>query len=221
MHMHKSPFALILFLLFSLAGASSLLAQGGDEDLIQFSGVVITGDSLSPVPFTNVLIENTDKGTMTDYYGYFSFVAQKGDSILFSSIGYERRRFIIPDTLTTNRYSLIQILDKDTITLRETVIYPWPTREQFKQAFLEMEVPETDFDRAQRNLAQADMIARMDAAMPSGGETFKYSMQQYQQQIYYAGQAPPINVLNPVAWSQFIKAWKRGDFNSDRKRGGQ
>mgnify|MGYP000267475749 CR=1 FL=1 len=221
MHMHKSPFALILFLLFSLAGASSLLAQGGDEDLIQFSGVVITGDSLSPVRFTNVLIENTDKGTMTDYYGYFSFVAQKGDSILFSSIGYERRRFIIPDTLTTNRYSLIQILDKDTITLRETVIYPWPTREQFKQAFLEMEVPETDFDRAQRNLAQADMIARMDAAMPSGGETFKYSMQQYQQQIYYAGQAPPINVLNPVAWSQFIKAWKRGDFNSDRKRGGQ
>jgi hypothetical protein len=219
--MHKSPFALFLFLLFSLAGASSLLAQGGDEDLIQFSGVVITGDSLSPVPFTNVLIENTDKGTMTDYYGYFSFVAQKGDSILFSSIGYERRRFIIPDTLTTNRYSLIQILDKDTITLRETVIYPWPTREQFKQAFLEMEVPETDFDRAQRNLAQADMIARMDAAMPSGGETFKYSMQQYQQQIYYAGQAPPINVLNPVAWSQFIKAWKRGDFNSDRKRGGQ
>jgi hypothetical protein len=219
--MNKHHFSFVLFFFLSLAGASSLFAQEGDEDLIQFSGVVITGDSLSPVPFTNVLIENTDKGTMTDYYGYFSFVAQKGDSILFSSIGYERRRFIIPDTLTTNRYSLIQILDKDTITLRETVIYPWPTREQFKQAFLEMEIPDTDFDRAQRNLAQADMIARMDAAMPSGGETFKYSMQQYQQQIYYAGQAPPINVLNPVAWSQFIKAWKRGDFSSDRKRGGQ
>jgi len=219
--MHKSYFIAVFSFLLFFAGTSSLRAQDRDDDLIQFSGVVITGDSLSPVPFTNVLIENTDKGTMTDYYGYFSFVAQKGDSILFSSIGYERARFIIPDTLTTNRYSLIQILDKDTITLRETVIYPWPTREQFKQAFLDMEVPETDFDRAQRNLAQADMIARMDAAMPSGGETFKYSMQQYQQQIYYAGQAPPINVLNPVAWSQFIKAWKRGDFKSDRKRGGQ
>ncbi|MCZ4409609.1 carboxypeptidase-like regulatory domain-containing protein [Cryomorphaceae bacterium 1068] len=219
--MHKSHLILVFLILSILTGTTSLFAQGGDDDLIQFSGVVITGDSLSPVPFTNVLIENTDKGTMTDYYGYFSFVAQKGDSILFSSIGYERRRFIIPDTLTINRYSLIQILDKDTITLRETVIYPWPTREQFKQAFLAMEIPETDFDRAQRNLYQADMIARMDAAMPSGGETFKYSMQQYQQQIYYAGQAPPINVLNPVAWAQFVKAWKRGDFSSDRKRGGQ
>ena len=206
---------LICVLCFWFAfSAQELFAQ--DDDLIQFSGVVITGDSLSPVPFTNVLIENTNLGTMTDYYGYFSFVAQKGDSILFSSVGYERARFIIPDTLTTNRYSLIQILDKDTITLKETVIYPWPTREQFKQAFLEMELPITDVDRAAYYLAQADMIARMDAAMPSGGETFKYSMQQYQQQIYYAGQAPPINVLNPVAWAQFIQAWKRGDFKSKR-----
>jgi hypothetical protein len=210
----------ILLAFFSLL-ATAVLAQPDDDDLIQFSGVVITGDSLNPVPFTNVLIENTKRGTMTDYYGYFSFVAQKGDSILFSSVGFQRSRFVIPDTLTTNRYSLIQILSRDTVELREAVVYPWPTREQFKQAFLEMEIPETDYDRAQRNLAQADMIARMDAAMPSGGETFKYSMQQYQSQIYYAGQAPPINVLNPVAWAQFIKAWKRGDFKSDRKRGGQ
>lgn len=212
---------IIFCFLFFLSSVPAMAQPGGDEDLIQFSGVVITGDSLNPVPFTNVLIENTKRGTMTDYYGYFSFVAQKGDSILFSSVGYQRARFIIPDSLTTNRYSLIQILRKDTIELRETIVYPWPTREQFKQAFLEMEIPETDYDRAQRNLAQADMIARMDAAMPSGGETFKYSMQQYQSQIYYAGQAPPINVLNPVAWSQFIKAWKRGDFKSERKRGGQ
>jgi len=55
--------------------------------------------------------------------------------------------------------------------------------------------------------------------MPSGGETFKYSMQEYQQQIYYAGQAPPMNIFNPVAWGQFIQAWKRGDFKSDRERG--
>jgi hypothetical protein len=211
----------VAFLGLMLCAVGGMAQQEEDDDLIQFSGVVITGDSLNPVPFTNVLIENTSRGTMTDYYGYFSFVAQKGDSILFSSVGYQRARFVIPDTLTTNRYSLIQILNKDTIQLEETVIYPWPTREQFKQAFLEMELPETDYDRAQRNLAQADMIARMDAAMPSGGETFKYSMQQYQSQIYYAGQAPPINVLNPVAWSQFIQAWKRGDFSSGRKRGGQ
>jgi len=210
---------LLLSAFFILIGLSTSYAQPDDQDLIQFSGVVITGDSLNPVPFTNVLVEQTGRGTMTDYYGYFSFVAQKGDSILFSAVGFKRNRFIIPDTLTKNKYSLIQIMNSDTVQLQETIVYPWPTREQFKEAFLAMEIPETDYDRAQKNLYQADMIARMDAAMPSGGETFKYSMQQYQQQIYYAGQAPPMNIFNPVAWGEFIQAWKRGDFKSDRERG--
>lgn len=196
-------------------------AFGQDEDLIQFSGVVITADSLNPVPFANVLIENTHRGTMTDYYGYFSFVAQKGDSILFSSVGFQRAHFVIPDTLTSNRYSLMQILVRDTVQLKEQVVYPWPSREQFKEAFLALRVPDTDVDRARRNLEMADMVQRMDAAMPSGGETFKASMQQYQSQLYYAGQTAPINVLNPLAWSEFVKAWKRGDFKSDRKRGGE
>lgn len=208
-----------LFFLVLVLWSAIGQAQRNDDDLIQFSGVVITGDSLSPVPFTNVVIEQTGRGTMTDYYGYFSFVAQKGDSILFSAVGYRRNRFVIPDSLDMDKYSLIEIMTADTVELRETVVYPWPTREQFKEAFLAMQIPDTDYDRAQRNLQQADMIARMDAAMPSGAETFKYSMQQFQSQIYYAGQAPPQNIFNPIAWAQFINAWKRGDFKSERERG--
>jgi len=30
----------------------------------------------------------------------------------------------------------------------------------------------------------------------------------------YAGQAPPINLFNPFAWNEFVKAWKRGDFKN-------
>ncbi|MCA1763511.1 MAG: carboxypeptidase-like regulatory domain-containing protein [Cryomorphaceae bacterium] len=211
--------SILISLFFGVLCFHQAHAQPSDDDLIQFSGVVITGDSLSPVPFTNVVIENTQRGTMTDYYGYFSFVAQKGDSILFSAVGYQRSRFVIADTLDDNKYSLIQIMVSDTVDLPPAVVYPWPTREQFKEAFLAMVVPETDADRAQRNLEQADMVARMDATMPSGAETFKYSMQQYQSQIYYAGQAPPQNIFNPLAWAQFIDAWKRGDFKSERERG--
>lgn len=211
--------SVLIFAFIGMFCTFQAYAQPSDEDLIQFSGVVITGDSLSPVPFTNVVIENSQRGTMTDYYGYFSFVAQKGDSILFSAVGYQRAKFVIPDSLEDNKYSLIQIMVSDTIDLPPAVVYPWPTREQFKEAFLAMVVPETDADRAERNLAQADMVARMDATMPSGAETFKYSMQQYQSQVYYAGQAPPQNIFNPLAWAEFIQAWKRGDFKSERERG--
>ena len=30
--------------------------------------------------------------------------------------------------------------------------------------------------------------------------------------IYYAGQLPPNNLLNPIAWSKFIQQWKDGYF---------
>ena len=45
---------------------------------------------------------------------------------------------------------------------------------------------------------------------------FKWQQQQIQSKLYYAGQYAPISLLNPVAWSQFIKAWKRGDFKNNK-----
>ena len=30
-------------------------------------------------------------------------------------------------------------------------------------------------------------------------------------QAAYAGQAPPVNLLNPVAWAKFMQALKSGD----------
>ena len=86
-----------------------MLAQN-DEDYIQFSGVVIAEDSLQPVPYCSIIDKQTKRGTISDYFGYFSFVAKKGDTIIFSSIGYKKSSFSIPDTLTTNKYlSLIHI----------------------------------------------------------------------------------------------------------------
>ena len=44
-------------------------------ELVQFSGVVVTNDSLQPIPYTSVIIKHAYRGTLTDYYGFFSFVA--------------------------------------------------------------------------------------------------------------------------------------------------
>jgi len=179
---------------------------------IQFSGVVVTGDSLRPVPFVTIMVHKTNRGTIADYYGFFSFVAQEGDTIEFSTVGLRKSRFIIPDTLVENRYSIIQMMFKDTILLKEAVIYPWPTREQFKQAFLNLEVPDDDLARAQKNLARSEMRAMMEEMPMDGAMNYKNVNYQRFTKMYYAGQLPPNNLLNPIAWSQFIKAWKNGDF---------
>lgn len=189
-----------------------------DPDLLQFSGVVVNGENLNPVPFASIIIKNTYRGTVTDYYGYFSFVAQRGDTIQFGSVGYKQAEYVIPDTLSSDRYSLIQVLTIDTITLPEARIYPWPSPEQFKQAFMSLDIPDDDLERARKNLAQAEMRERVQEMPMGAGANFKYQQNLYQSQLYYAGQAPPISLLNPIAWTQFIKAWRNGEFKRKNKK---
>ncbi|MBA3705645.1 MAG: carboxypeptidase-like regulatory domain-containing protein [Bacteroidetes bacterium] len=188
------------------------------RELIQFSGVVIEGDSLRPVPFTSIIVRNSNRGTISDYFGYFSFVAQKLDTIEFSAIGYNEAVFVIPDTLSTNKYSLIQVLRNDTVNLKVTEIFPWPSREQFKQAFLALNLPEDDMTRAEKNMDRAEMKDRMTGMAMDASLNYKYTMQQYQSKLYYAGQLPPNNLLNPIAWAKFIQAWKNGDFGKKKTK---
>ena len=203
--------------LFSSAQKKEVAWQDGKQDLVQFSGVVVESDSLRPIPYTSIIVQNGHRGTVSDYFGYYSFVAQEGDTIEFSAIGFNSAFFIIPDTLTNYKYSLIQVLKIDTVSLAMTEIYPWPTKEQFKKAFLALELPDDDMTRADRNMARSDAKERMTGMAMDASLNYKYSMQQYQSKLYYAGQLPPNNLLNPIAWAKFIKAWKNGDFKSKKK----
>ncbi len=210
----KHPLFILLFILFPLFLFSQerVAWQDGKRDLIQFSGVVVESDSLQPIPYTSILVKNSYKGTVSDYFGYYSFVAQEGDTIEFTAIGFNSAVFVIPDTLTNNKYSLIQVLRMDTVNLSLTEVYPWPTKEQFKKAFLALQLPEDDIVRADRNMTRADMKEQMTGMAMDASLNYKYSQQKNQSKLYYAGQLPPNNLLNPIAWAKFIKAWKNGDF---------
>lgn len=191
----------------------NLVAQEEDENpYVQFSGIVVTGDSISPVSFTNIVIKNSWRGTVADYYGYFSFVARRLDTIVFSAVGFRKSEFVVPDTISKDRYSLIQVMPTDTILLPQTVIYPWPSREEFVEHFLTYDVPDDDYERARKNL-EGSKIREMASNYPMDGSmNFRNQMQLQQDRLYYIGQTQPITILNPFAWAQFIKAWKEGKF---------
>jgi len=196
-----------------LFSAEPVLAQEEESgNLVQFSGVVVSADSLKPLAFTHIIIKNTRRGTISDFFGFFSFVAEKGDVVEFSALGYKKSLYHIPDSLSGNRYSLIQMMQTDTILLTETVIYPWPTPDQFKQAFLSTRPPDDDYDRALKNLTLAELKERATVMPATGGMNFRNQIDLTTSRLYYAGQLPPNNLLNPLAWSKFIKAWKNGDF---------
>lgn len=207
--------SLTLFLLTPLLMEAQKDQQHNQDyykDIVQFSGAVVTGDSLHPVAFTHIIDHNTGFVTISDYYGYFSFVARKGDTISFSAIGFKKGSFIIPDTIRNNRYAMFQVMATDTIYLNATVIYPWPTKEQFKEAFLNLDIPDDDLEIARKNLDRYELYVRAVAMPMDGSMNYRNYIDQTVGKLYYAGQTQPINLLNPFAWAQFIKAWKDGKF---------
>lgn len=205
----KTFLGLFFLLLFTLHEAA---AQQKESDLVQFSGLVVSSDSLDPVPYVNIRIKGHNRGTISDYYGFFSLVARKGEIVQFSAVGFKGSQYRIPDTLKRNHYSMVQIMTNDTILLRETVIYPWPTPEQFKRAFVQNTVPDDDLTIAQKNLNKMEMRERARQMPMDGSMNYRNYMDNQVGKLYYYGQAQPISVFNPFAWAEFIKAWKRGDF---------
>ncbi len=210
--MHKYTYIYILLIILIIVPKAVDAQQKWDEDLIQFSGVVITGDSLKPLPFVNIRIAGTKIGTVSDFYGFFSFVAYKGDTVIFSYVGYRTSRYVISDTLSSSRYSLFQMMQMDTLLLTETVIYPWPNIASLEYAIINHVVEEDDYDRAMKNLAIEEMKERGAALAMDGAMNYRYQMQNVANKAYYNGQYMPNQWLNPFAWAEFIKAWNEGKF---------
>jgi hypothetical protein len=180
---------------------------------VQLTGIIVSNDSLLTVPFANIFVKYNNIGTISDFYGYFSLVASKGDTIIFSCLGYKKEIFIIPEFTEEKFITIVQKLETDTILLDETNVYPWPSRDQFKQAFLTADIDDDAIERAKRNIDNA-FVDIMIADMPNDGkESFRSFMDDmYQQQYIMMGNPTIIPILNPFAWAAFIKAWQDGDF---------
>ena len=190
-------------------------AQGKDT-VVQLYGVVMTADSLQGLDGVSIYIKGKGRGTFTNYQGVFSIAVLKGDEIEFTYIGYKPKTVVIPHNLQGNEYSIIQLMVTDTNYLAATVIRPRPSRQQFERDFVNVTVPDDMYETARQNTEENKRIALMRSLPNDGKEAINYVMRQTANRATYQGQVPPMNILNPFAWQQFIKAWKRGDFKSKK-----
>lgn len=202
-------------LLLFTVGTTSHWAQDSVKvaapvEVVQISGMVVTGDSLAPLAYATVFRQRDLRGTMTDVNGFFSIPALAGDTITVSSVGYLTQAFMVPTDLELPRLNVVQPLGRDTVALGEAFIYPWPTKERFKEEFLQLQLSPDAYTIGQERLDPAALYDRLMEVGRDGGEVYSYSVQQQAQQNYYAGQLPPINVFNPVAWAKFIDAVRSG-----------
>lgn len=204
----KATISVLLYLL-----SSYVICQRKDIDtskMIQLSGVVVSEEDLAPMPYITVYDKSIRKGVFADYYGFFSMVSFPGDTICFSYFGYKTSTYIVPDTLKDNRYSIIHMLQRDTVNLPEVTVYPWPSRDEFANYFVNMKPYDDAMRRAQKELSGeslAFIAARLDsdASLAHG-----YAQNQRYTKLYTNGQLPVNNLLNPYSWAKLIKDWKEG-----------
>ena len=156
--------------------------------------MVVTEEAFE-LPYTTVYNKSLKKGVISDGYGFFSVVCQPGDTLYFSREGYSTSPFLVPDSLSDNRYSIIHMLTRDTLEMPDIRVYPWPNKEAFAQHFVNMNPYEDDIRRAQRELSGeslAFVAARLDAdpSLAYGALT-----KQQNTKIYTNGQLPQNNLL--------------------------
>lgn len=182
------------------------------DSVVQLYGIVMTHDSLKGIPGVTVMVKGQNRGTITNEQGVFSIVVLKGDEVQFSHVTYRTETDKIPTDLKGNQFSMVKLLAQDTIYLPVAIIKARPTREQFERDFVNREVPDDDIEIARQNTSEAKRRILARAIPNDGREASNYALSKNAQGYYYSGQAPPMNIFNPFAWSEFVKAWKRGDF---------
>ncbi|MDB5131476.1 MAG: hypothetical protein JWR02_1225 [Mucilaginibacter sp.] len=202
----KKLIGLILF----LSVAVSAFSQKRERPLVQFTGIAHNADSIRvTVPY--VSITNTsyqNQVNLSDYRGYFSFVAHEQDTIRFTSIGYAPLIIVIPANLPTKSYTLQVSLKPQIINLPVFRVFPWATTEEFRKDFLSMKIADDDLENAKKNLSRAS-IQTLERTLPRDGFEMN-SFQDFHNNVLNSHSITN-PLLNPFSWGSLIKQIADGD----------
>ena len=174
--------------------------------VIQLSGVTMD-TTTGPVPFVNIYVPAAGRGVKTNEVGFFSLPVLAGDSVVISSVGYQRQYYVVPydaDEYLTIFVNMVQ----DVTYLREVEILPYPTEEVFKEAILALNLPPAEIDDKNLN---AELLALMLKTTPMNGPlNQRYSLNQWaaSQNDKFMPVTNPF--LNPFNWVKFFNGLKKG-----------
>jgi hypothetical protein len=202
----------IFILLFLTPTVAFAQFEQFKDSVVQLYGVVMTADSLKALQSVSIMVKGQNRGTISNEEGVFSIVVLKGDQVEFTSIGFKPKLIKVPTDLKGNEFSLIQLMVTDTVFLPATIIKQRISREQFERDFVNTKVPDDNIEIARANNNMATRRLLMSSLPSDGREASSQYLRQQSKKLYYSGQIAPMNIFNPFAWSEFIKAWKRGDY---------
>jgi hypothetical protein len=107
------------------------------EGKFLIKGTVVDLQSKLPISYANIRVNSTGKGLTCDNEGNFACYVYRKDTLRFSSTGYISKVIHVYDIDSSDFYTLeIQLLH-DFVKIREVTIYPFRSKEEFVDAFLD------------------------------------------------------------------------------------
>ncbi|HRP90605.1 MAG TPA: carboxypeptidase-like regulatory domain-containing protein [Edaphocola sp.] len=211
--MYSNLKAILFILLFC---CTTIFSFGQNDKLVQVTGVVKLADTSDVIPYMGIFIKNTNVGTLSSEKGLFSLLAQKGDTLVFSRLGFAPRELIIPKDWSRNFYTTTQYFEQDTFMLNEVIVQGNMTPEEFDYA-MKFKEYNPDINAAIKEHTSKNVITMMMRNMShANGEGAALIQRQTSYQNSYYGQQAPQGLFNPFKWAEFYKALQRGDFRKKK-----
>ncbi len=193
----------MLITVFKIAGQDI-----DNRQYIQIDGLTLDETGVI-IPNVGIYSLSLNRGAASDGRGIFSIISTPGDTIIFTLPGFRATLLTIPPQLSSTNYITDVQIVRDTITIDEVIVLPWKTYSEFKKAVAgaKTTTPETEFMEYNIALVKQQLYDDLKATPGMG---YRYTMQQMADNLYTRGQMPANNLLNPIAWSRFIKGLKTG-----------
>jgi len=172
---------------------------------------MILDASHNPVPGVSVISRKLRRATISETTGIYSITSTPGDTIYYRALGFKRYHTIIPEEYSDRHCKVDIILEPDTIRINEITILPWKTYNEFLKDVTKERPVDPIIENMNDNIASIYVAISNQtnpAISPEAG--FKYAMEQNFNTMATRNQYPYNNLLNPFAWSKFIRDLKNG-----------
>lgn len=200
----------IILLLFVTAAFGQDKAQ--QNKLVQFSGIVTDADSNMVVPYVTITnLSNKGQKYAANYQGFFSFVVNPGDTVMFSAVGFTSKTLVLPRVIADNKYTAMVQIKSEIVYLKTVRVNPWATVEEFNKDFLSLKVADDDMAIAKKNLSRQS-INGMKLTLPRDGGEIANSNYRYNfDRAINANMRQTNPLLNPFAWGKLMQEIFNGD----------
>ncbi len=119
-------------------------SQHISDSLLILDGRILSSDSLHPLANAHVISKFNHWGTISNDEGRFKMYVSRGDSVLFTSIGYRAEVLMMHDSMVGGQQPLDILLVRDTVMINEVLIRAFYDYETFKMMVVQMKPSNLD-----------------------------------------------------------------------------